>query len=138
VASPATAPRFDESFLALARRDLRAAEQLALARNWGIVPRSSPEAWIGLTDLDPLAWGPLWSELEHVLEFHAWVAGGGRPEELDAVSLEILGQVDELHRGQLLPAPFEPLLEGPSRVGWGPPSRPGESSRTSRTSSSET
>ena len=112
--TPTSTPRFGEDFLAQARRDLRAAEHLAVSEDWRVVPRTGPDAWLRLTDLDPLAWGALWGELDHLVRFHAWLADGGRPEDLDAASRDILRQVDELHSGQLLPAPFAPLLEGPA------------------------
>jgi hypothetical protein len=63
-------------------------------------------------DTDPAAWGRAFGRLTTLSRFHAWLATGGRPEDLPEETRRALRDVDSSYSAVGYPRPFGPFLEG--------------------------
>ncbi len=69
-----------------------------------------PEGWRELLSPDPIHWNGLLEHLSGVQDFLLWLQEGGRPESLDAATVEALREVDRQLVAQDLPEAFAPFL----------------------------
>jgi serine/threonine-protein kinase len=125
-APPLVEPRgvFSGDFPRRVEADMARTRSLWVSPKGEVVPEGEAGDGPGWTPLvtesvDPAFWGRAVPRLPALEEFYGWVAGGGRPEDLDQDLQGELRRLDERFRNLGLPRPFHPYLyveRGPG--GW--------------------